>query len=228
MPKTTDLQTSIERWMTIHAFVMLLATITFLLIDNALPLAIIAGLSFIVFFAMHFAHWRQFGFLGGAANVVTWLRLAALIAMTVFVDQLIFLEIGLLALFVTGADGLDGWLARKYKTSSLFGEYFDKEIDAFFVLLMGALIYHFGLLEWWILIPGILRYVYFLIIRNLKPPEKKEGRSFKGQTIAVILMVSLISCFLMPENIYTPATGVAIILVFYSFVEEFKVMLKRR
>ena len=58
-----------------------------------------------------------------------------------------------------------------------------------------------------------------------KPPEKKESRSFRGQVIAVLLMLSLITCFWFPYNWYLPIVGIISLLVFYSFGKSFWGML---
>ena len=221
-----NLQLSIERWMAIHAMAMLVATFLFLVLDHLLPLVLVSALSFTFFFVSHHAHWRPFGVLGGLANIVTWFRLLTLLAIVLFHAHIPLMGIGIAALIVTAADGLDGFLARKFNTTSLLGAYFDKETDACFVLLSGCLIFHLERLEWWVLIPGMLRYIYFLLIRHLKPVKQKEGRSFKGQAIAVVLMLSLVACFLVARPIYAPTMSVAIILVFYSFAEEFALILK--
>ncbi len=211
----------IERWMLFHSVIILVSSFAFLLTKNILFIALSAVISFAALFVWHFIKKGSFSFILEAANLVTSFRLLSLIFLLFFLPHISDLMIGGIAFFVLLFDGLDGYLARRFKTSSVFGTYLDMETDAFFVLALSSVLFYqtkFGL---WILALGWLRYVYFIGISILKPVEKKEARDYFAQVIAVIFMGSLVACFILPESIYVPAMVIASLLLLFSFGKSF-------
>jgi len=95
------------------------------------------------------------------------------------------------------------------------------ETDAFFVFALSCILYHQEKVGWWILGIGCLRYFYFIVLLFFKPKEQKESRDYFAQVIAVILMGSLVSGFLLPQIIYFPALVIAGGLVCFSFGKSF-------
>ena len=73
-------------------------------------------------------------------------------------------------------DIAEGYAARKYGRASEFGAAFDQEIDAFFVLVAGMYFYQLVGLEYWVLIPGLLRYGYRLVAWSLKGEQLEKRR----------------------------------------------------
>jgi len=100
----------------------------------------------------------------------------------------------ILGLVVT-LDVVDGWLARRFNQQSVFGMYFDMETDALYVLLVCVYLYLQGMVGAWILIPGILRYVYRIFIFTISKPGFKEQKQRYAAVIAgsyfVILLLSV-------------------------------------
>ncbi|MEM7374495.1 MAG: CDP-alcohol phosphatidyltransferase family protein [Bacteroidota bacterium] len=221
MNSTLALQLKIEQWSRFHAGIIIIAVIGFILGSSPLPIALLGLSSFAAYWYLNRESWQALSKWGGAANLVTAARLLTLVLIGIWGHHLGNWIVGGLALIVLLTDGLDGYLARKYQTQSLFGEYFDKETDAFFVMMLGSLAWYEGYVGPWILSLGLLRYVYVFLLIFVKPPEKKESRSFRGQLIAVILMSSLIGCFWLPEWLYMPALVIVSALVFYSFGMSF-------
>lgn len=106
----------------------------------------------------------------GAANTVTLSRLiiaclfAGLAAETAVADTTVavgtaWLFTGL-AVFALMLDGLDGWLARRSGQASTFGARFDMETDALLILLLSVLALNFGKAGPWVLLSGLLRYIF--------------------------------------------------------------------
>ncbi len=154
---------------------------------------------------------------GGYANWVTGFRFVLiLIGSFLFgvVSKYVILVIMLLAVLL---DGVDGFLARKYRESSTFGSLFDVEVDAFFVLLMCFYYYQYEGIEWWILIPGVLRYLSQILVTLLPKPTFKEKKRNYTTIIAVIFFMVLCSGIIMEGTLkyYTLMTGA--VLVFFSF-----------
>ena len=206
---------------------MLVSTVAYLLTNNIWAIAIGGSTSFLFFILSNIKLWRQIAWYGGAPNWVTGLRLLLFLGLLFGHGQLTFLQIALIATLVISADGIDGYLARRLKQASYIGSYFDRETDAFFVLAMTLLIVDKGLAGYWVLIPGLMRYLYVVVLFYFKPPEKKENKSFLGKTIAVILMISLIACFLVRKDIYLPMLMISTLLILYSFGLSFIGMTKK-
>jgi len=208
--------------MVFHAVLLLLSTLGFYFTEMLYLLSVPAGFSFLILLALKWREDKSSHFLLHPANLVTFVRLALLFFIGSNFSQVPPLFIGLIALAVLLMDGLDGYLARKYQTSSLFGEYLDMETDAFYVLVLTCTLYQLDYLGQWILALGLLRYVYFLVLKNVKPPEQKEARVYRARLIAVIFMATLAACLILPSLIYEPAIVIAAALVVFSFGESFR------
>ena len=61
---------------------------------------------------------------------------------------------------MTLLDGVDGWLARRDQTASRFGARFDMEIDALLILALSVLAWRHDKAGEWVVISGLLRYVF--------------------------------------------------------------------
>ena len=153
----------------------------------------------------------------GFANWITLFRLLIILIAVLFwgimTDPVLF---GLFA-GVTILDGVDGYIARKYKQTARPGEAFDMEVDALFVFLLSYMHFFNKNLPLWILIPGGLRYYYELFAiwyRNSKPIQ--PGKRFRS-TVAVIFFISLLLPFVLDKNIYMPVVFSSSLLIVLSF-----------
>lgn len=127
----------------------------------------------------------------GPANALTFLRLAGILVLPVLAP----VQIACLALLLFVMDGLDGWIARRSGLAGEFGEFADKESDALLTLMLCALLYRLpASLGPWILLPGLLRYVFVLFVTLAKPPRSKEVRTAKAGWISAFMLLSLIVC----------------------------------
>lgn len=205
-------------WLLFHAALILGAVASYLYLDHILPLLLIAWFSFIIMAWTIREEWRNGYWLGGAANWVTWFRLALttyFLALPADSTPLFLAATGLLVIIL---DGFDGLLARRYRSSTIFGAYLDKEIDAFFVLAMSVGLYEKGYAGGWILSLGLIRYVFAFVNHFLKAPQKKETRHNYARIIAGIIMVGLPVAFIAPPWLYRPALPVLGLLLGYSFL----------
>lgn len=157
-----------------------------------LLLPVLAGGSFaILIWRFRFA-WSAVGRFG-LANAVTLARLTGVLMLfSAPPDSALVLVVAALALFAL--DAVDGFAARKLGLASEFGEYFDKEVDAFFLLAVCLMLYHGQRIGAWILIPGLLRYGFVLFLKWTKPPQPKERRNRFGIAIYVGTMLVFIFC----------------------------------
>jgi phosphatidylglycerophosphate synthase len=214
-----SLQPELLRWCERHAAAMALAAA---LTACGLPLwvtSLCAGLSFAGLLHRCRGRWTPDGRFG-PANALTLLRLSGVLALPWLSPFQIFCA----GLILFALDGADGWLARRTALAGEFGEFFDKESDALFVLMLCLLLYRlpdgFGA---WILLPGLLRYLFVLFIRIARPPEPKERRSAKSRWILVLVILSL----LFPFAAYPDRMGLALLLaalatllLAYSFADS--------
>ncbi len=99
----------------------------------------------------------------GPANATTTTRstlvgLATSLVVTAFTRPI---PVPLLVAFTVAAlllDGVDGWLARRFRSESELGARFDMEVDAFLMLVLS--VFDGRYLGWWILTIGLMRYAF--------------------------------------------------------------------
>lgn len=207
----------IEQWNSWHAVAMIIATVCSLYWKNLNFLVAFAVVSIPIFIFRNASTLATFKPFGGYANWVTGLRFLMLMSLTLFWSKLpdYTFAIGLI-LFVC-LDGVDGWLARKYKHATTFGMYFDMELDALFVLMMCCYYYLFEEVGLWILIPGLLRYVYKVSI-DLFPKENfKEKKQRYASTIAGIFFFLLLAGLFVKGGMREYGLAIGSALIIFSF-----------
>jgi phosphatidylglycerophosphate synthase len=116
-------------------------------------------------------------------------------------------------------DGLDGWLARRTQMTSPFGARFDLETDALLTLVLAALAWQYDKAGAWVLLSGLLRYLFVAAgwlwtwIERPLPPSRRR------QAICVVQIVGLILVIAPP--IAPPLSGVmaavALLALCWSF-----------
>ncbi|MCC8998017.1 MAG: CDP-alcohol phosphatidyltransferase family protein [Candidatus Contendobacter sp.] len=163
----------------------------------------------------------------GAANAVTLLRAgiaalaAGLIGQMIVAPDLLWLMTALAGIALM-LDGMDGWLARRSQMQSGFGARFDMEVDAFFILVLAALVYQMDKAGVWVLLSGAMRYGFVALgcalpwLRQPLPPRKRR------QTVCVFQTAILVLC-LSPPLIppwTTRLTAVALGLLTLSFLVD--------
>lgn len=163
----------------------------------------------------------------GAANTVTLLRagiaalLAGLIGQAMLVASLAWLMAALAGIALL-LDGVDGWLARRSQMQSIFGARFDMEVDAFFILVLAALVYQMDKAGVWVLLSGALRYGFVALgyalpwLRQPLPPRQRR------QTVCVFQTAILALCLIPPLTPpwTTRLTAVALGLLTLSFLVD--------
>jgi phosphatidylglycerophosphate synthase len=162
-------------------------------------------------------HSRSFGW----ANAVTASRAAIVCALGARLGEAPTELLALIVLGLFALDGVDGYLARRRATASEFGALFDMETDAFFVLTVVLVLFERGDLGVWILVTGVLRYVYVLVravvpARNPDVPRSRFGRlAFTG------LALGLFFAFAVPGVVGASAALAGTALVTLSFAWSF-------
>jgi phosphatidylglycerophosphate synthase len=216
------------RWSVIHAIVTVSITFYSLSTKSLKLLALVGALSFCIFAynALKNSSIRE---LINPANAITSLRLVAVLILAAvgmeIMDSVIILSIVILILL----DSLDGVLARKKHTESEFGAFLDKEIDAFFMLVLCLLLVLKSYSASWILIIGFLRYFFVILVYFLSTDTKREKKTSRARHIFTLVMIILLVLFLPVQVIRVPLACMAILLLLFSFGRDlFKIFYKKR
>jgi phosphatidylglycerophosphate synthase len=175
-----------------------------------------ASISFAVLIGWCRAGWQGAGRFG-AANLLTSARIVATLALPAVAPAMDPLLVAACALALFALDGLDGWLARRQGLASEFGEYLDKEADAFLLLVLCVLLFVGGRLGAWIIVPGLLRYAFVVFLLVARPPALKERRSRRGRWIYSGMIAALVAAFTPFPAFYKPFAAVMSIMLIYSF-----------
>lgn len=218
----------LSQWPHYFGAVALISTSAYIFTASEQLFAVLASLLFGALIYAGRPFWTIYGKTGGVANTITGLRVAGIISLLYFQQYLhayVFLVLGILILV---ADGLDGYYARKYNTVSEFGDFFDKETDAFFVLAFCIIILEQQLLGIWVIIPAILRYAFVLVLYLFRIEHIELEPSFRRRFVGMWFMGTIMGCFVLPEAFYTTAMIFASTMLAYSFMKDFYLMLKQR
>ena len=207
-----------------HAVWMLLATgaalaggTVFAAVAGALSLATCAGLQR--------GRWTPSGRFG-IANGLTALRLAMTVALGALCISPPGPAAAALALAIFAIDGLDGRVARLRGEVSTFGAYFDMECDALLVLVCALALHQHDRLSAFILVPGLLRYGYLLLLVVLPVPGGETPHTRVERYAFFVLMVSLIAS-LWPLPLHRPLAMLATSLIAYSFARSIHALFRR-
>ncbi len=178
-----------------------------------------AAISFAALIWRFRARWTPSGRFG-PANATTLFRLTGVFLLFALIDRNGW--IGPVALFAFTLDAVDGWAARKWNLASEFGEFFDKEVDAFFLLALCLLLYVERQLGLWVVLPGGLRYLFVVYLKLAGPRRIKEERSRFGRWSYCLMMLSLISGFVMEDTVYGPLILLMTCVLCASFADTIR------
>lgn len=174
----------------------------------------------LVIFCLPAHQHRSFGY----ANVVTSVRAAMvcfIAGVVLFPVDRIFscVLVAAVAAVALVLDGLDGRLARHYRQQSALGTRFDLEIDALQIFLMATAVFLFEKAGWWVLIVGLMRYLFVLASywqpRLRGPLPSSRRRKLVRVLLTIALCVALVPQ-VAPEH-STPLVAGALAILGWSF-----------
>ncbi len=211
----------IENWNGRHAILMFCLSCLVLFTQRIELLSLGAIISFSSLIHRNSKDLKKMVPSGGYANLVTGIRLLLLI-----IGSFLFSTVSKEVLFgiMTCAvllDILDGFLARKYGHTSIFGQYFDMEVDAFFVLLMCFYYFQYQEIGWWILIPGVLRYVFRIFTLMFPKEGYVESKKSYAAMVAGTFFTILLACILFNLPYALLIGSIAIMLSFSVSIIEY-------
>lgn len=191
---------NLEKWIIIHAFLMVFSGILVLMVSSLEEMLILVGLSFLVLILLNRSSFKQFTPYGGYANWVSLIRLLLLFFLLINSQFLSKYTLFLGLLLCIGLDGVDGWLARRYEQVSDWGGLFDKEIDSFLVWSLSLSLYLYWEVPIWIIGIGCLHYLYEILLYLLQWQSIKTPKNPIGQYVAAALFISLLGPFILPKQ----------------------------
>jgi phosphatidylglycerophosphate synthase len=223
MDESRPLQPDLLRWSEGNAAAMAAVTLA---AAAGLPPGLLSwcgGLSFALLLYLCRRRWTPSGRFG-PANAVSLLRLCGMFVLPWLAPA----HIAAVGLILLAMDGVDGWVARRTGCSGEFGEFLDKESDAFFMLMLCLLLYRLpDGLGAWILVPGLLRSLFVLFVKFARPPQPKEQRTAKAGWISVVMTLTLLGSFAAYPGFLAslrPLAGLMTLVLAYSFAESLYLM----
>jgi phosphatidylglycerophosphate synthase len=127
-------------------------------------------------------------------------------------------------------DGVDGWVARRSHTESVFGARFDMETDALFILALSLIISASGIVGPWVLISGLTYYLFRIAaaiwpaLMAPLPPSRRRKAICVVQ--AALLIVALAPP--MPALASQLCCLVGLALLIYSFIADTAWLIENR
>ncbi len=136
----------------------------------------------------------------GAANALTLLRLGLVCWLIAWSAAHAFAAPGwsLIGVIVLAAalDAIDGPLARARGLDSDFGARFDMETDALLVLVLSVLVWRTGIAGPWVLLSGLMRYLFVALAWALPWLSRPLEPSLRRKAVCVLQIVALILALL--------------------------------
>jgi glycosyltransferase involved in cell wall biosynthesis/phosphatidylglycerophosphate synthase len=205
-----------ETWTSAHSATMIALIGLSWAVHSAWISAVGGAASLLVLIALGRAQWGEGGIIGWA-NMITLGRLATIVA--VATSSVAGPVEALGAVAVLCLDWLDGRVARRRREVTAFGAKFDMETDALFIAVVGAKLAVAGRLGAWILVPGLLRYIYALAI-GLVETRGEAPRSRFGRYVFAVQGASLAVALWPIESVFRPLAVGATLLTTYSFARS--------
>jgi len=209
----------LERLSTLNAMLLVAGSVVVAVARHPWPLGVAAVVSFGALLAGGRGRFTPAGNFG-AANGVTAVRLAMVLAVTFGLHRAPALVIVAAVVVVGALDLVDGALARRYGTASPFGALFDVEVDALLVMVLCVELWQRGRFGGWILLSGLLRYAYVLTVAAL-PVRDPEPRSLIGRLGFVAVLVGLAGGLVEPGTLGLMSALIGTGLVTASFGRSF-------
>jgi phosphatidylglycerophosphate synthase len=123
-------------------------------------------------------------------------------------------------------DAVDGHLARRSGLASAFGARFDMETDAFFILVLCALVVQVGQAGPWILASGLMRYAFVGAARLWPWLSAPLQPSKRRQTACVVQITTLIVCLgpIIPAALATSLAALSLAMLAASFAIDVRTL----
>lgn len=153
----------------------------------------------------------------GLANRVTLARIGLTALLIGLAGEGVAPSLGMAGLLLGCAtlalDGVDGWLARRTGVASPFGARFDMETDALLVMALCLLAWQLGKAGLWVLLAGLLRYLFVAVGLVWKWLAAPLPPSMRRKLVCVLqvagLLVAIAPAVAPPASALAAAAGLA-------------------
>ncbi|MDP3252783.1 MAG: CDP-alcohol phosphatidyltransferase family protein [Hydrogenophaga sp.] len=164
----------------------------------------------------------------GSANRVTLLRLGVCALLAALLGEQLpsqaWWAVVVLATAAALLDAVDGPLARRSGLASDFGARFDMETDAFFTLVLCALVWQAGQAGAWVLASGLMRYAFVALAKVWPWLDGALPPSRRRQTVCVVQITTLIVCLgpVVPPLLASALAAFGLVLLTLSFAIDIR------
>jgi phosphatidylglycerophosphate synthase len=202
---------------------------------GALALVLYLGLNGFLLAGLirHYPHARL-----GLCNLVTHFRatltagLAAVVphAPALAAEPRLAWSVVIIAAIALACDGIDGWAARRSGLASRFGARFDMEVDSLLALILALIVWQTGKVGDWVLLLGLMRYLFVLATWLLPWLNHPTPPRFSGKLVCVIqiaVLIALVSPVLSGVAALWLA-ALALALVIWSFGVDIRYLWQMR
>ncbi|MBP2550633.1 phosphatidylglycerophosphate synthase [Neorhizobium galegae] len=197
---------------------------------------LLAGIFAAVVHGLPFHRHLRFGY----ANLVTALRagIVSFVAATVLfsqsfggphLDAMIWWMVAAV-LSALALDGVDGYLARRFRQQSALGARFDMEVDAALILILSVAALVLGKAGAWVVLIGLMRYLFVLAQWFLPALRAELSPSLRRKTVCVVQGAAL--CLVLVPQVTAPLSawicGGALAALTYSFGVDVLALMRRK
>lgn len=119
-------------------------------------------------------------------------------------------------------DGVDGWVARRWRCASAYGARFDMELDALLILVLCAHLLQMGKAGSWVLAIGLMRYGFVAAMLRWPWLGAPLPDSDRRKLVCVVQVASLLLCLLplVDASLATAFLLPALALLAWSFAVD--------
>jgi phosphatidylglycerophosphate synthase len=162
----------------------------------------------------------------GAANIVTSVRALLVAAVAGLIGEPhtdgVARAAVAIALVATVLDGVDGWLARRTATASSYGARYDLEVDTLLILVLAILTWRYGKAGVWVMLSGLLRYVFVAAGWVFDWMRAPLAPTFRGKAVCIIQIGGLLIALapFVPPPLSTAVAAAALMALVWSFAVD--------
>jgi phosphatidylglycerophosphate synthase/uncharacterized membrane protein YbhN (UPF0104 family) len=178
-----------NRWTYANAASMIIGSLLAAVVGYPPLLGFVGGFCCFILVAHGQGSWTPRGRFG-APNLITTARLLMTLGLLFAYGRNPGWHLAAVAAAVLLLDAVDGWVARRTGQSSAFGASYDVEADALLVMTITMLLFTRGIAGVWVLLAGLLRYLYVLAPALVATPLGQAPRSRFGRVVYVSMLTS--------------------------------------
>lgn len=214
-----------KRWKSVLAVLGLVAPGIAMLPDGIPVLTGVLGIYFCVLLFAHRTIWLSTLSIFGVTTITLgriFLPVAAAWCMTAWSSWTLGIVFGMAA----ALDAADGHLARQWSSTSDLGAFLDEEADALFVFMAGLVLWRGGWMDFWIVLPGGLRYAVAAVVSGRDGAVVAHGPHRVSRWIAGGIFTLMPFLFVIPLELRDWVGMLILAALVYSLGAELRSYVK--